>query len=162
MDLVVDNVMENLHRLAMDLRPASLDHLGLEAALRQHIQTLQEKLSLEIKFGIFRVNERLPANMEIALYRIVQEALNNVVRHARATRVDVIIQRRDDILILIVEDNGVGYDPAVAMKSDRLGLFGMRERAEMLGGKLVVESAAGKGTTVFVEVPYASSNSHRG
>ena len=162
MDQVVDNVMENLHRLAMDLRPASLDHLGLEAALRQHIQTLREKLSLEIKFGIFRVNERLPANMEIALYRIVQEALNNVVRHARATRVDVIIQRRDDILILIVEDNGVGYDPAVAMKSERLGFFGMRERAEMLGGKLVVESAAGRGTTVFVEVPYASSNSHRG
>jgi PAS domain S-box-containing protein len=162
MDRVVDNVMENLHRLAMNLHPASLDRLGLQAALLQHIETLREKISLEIQFEMIGVNERLPANVEIALFRIVQEAINNVVRHAQATQVDVLIQTRNGSLVILIEDNGVGFDPEIARNSDRLGLFGMRERAEMLGGKLVIESSAGHGTTILVEVPNAYSNSHRG
>ncbi len=162
MSRVLDNAMENIHRLAMDLRPAALDKLGLEAALRQHIRTVRKRFGLEIQFDMTGVSERMTPRMEIALYRILQEALNNVARHAKATRADVLIQTRGDNLILIVEDNGVGFDPQTSAQVDRLGIFGMCERAEMLGGKLTVESSPGKGTTVFVEVPYEHANSHRG
>ncbi len=162
MSKVLDSVMDDLHQLAMDLRPASLDQLGLETALNQHIHITCEKFGLNIQFEMVGVKERLPANMEIALYRIVQEALSNIIRHASASHVDVLIQPRGGSLILIVEDDGVGFDPMEAAKSDRLGLFGMRERAEMLGGKLVIESAVGHGTTIQVEVPYEYSNSDRG
>jgi signal transduction histidine kinase len=161
MGKVLETVIENLHRLAMDLRPASLDYLGLEAALRQHVETMSEKLGLEIQFAMTGISERLPANIEIAFYRIVQEALNNVARHARATHVDVLITKREDCLALIIEDDGIGFIPAEATKGKRMGLDGMRERAEMLDGKLVVESIPGKGSTILVEVPYAYPNSHR-
>jgi PAS domain S-box-containing protein len=161
MNQVLDSVMENLHRLAMDLRPASLDYLGLEAALQQHIEMMSERQGLKIEFAMTGINERLPNNMEIVFYRIVQEALNNVARHARATYVDVLITQRDDCLVLIIEDDGIGFIPAEAIKGTRLGLNGMRERAEMLGGKLTVESIPGKGSTVLVEVPHANPSSHR-
>jgi signal transduction histidine kinase len=161
MNQVLDNVMENLHRLAMDLRPASLDYLGLEAALKQHVEMMRERIGLKIEFAMLEINERLPANYEIAFYRIVQEALNNVARHARATYVDVLITQRDDCLALIIEDDGIGFNPSEAIKGKRLGLNGMRERAEMLGGKLTVESVPGKGSTVLVEVPYANPSYRR-
>jgi signal transduction histidine kinase len=92
--------------------------------------------------------------METALYRIVQEGLTNVARHAQATHVSVLLARHGDRVITIVEDNGLGFDPMAATHSGRLGLLGMRERAEMLGGSLVVESSPGIGTTLCVEVPY--------
>jgi signal transduction histidine kinase len=158
---VLDTVIENLHRLAMDLRPVSLDYLGLEAALQQHVELMNEKLGLEIQFAMTKINERLPANVEIAFYRIVQEALNNVVRHAKASHVDVLITRRDDCLVLMIEDDGIGFIPADAAKGKRLGLNGMRERAEMLDGKLLIESVPEKGTVILVEVPYANPNSYR-
>jgi signal transduction histidine kinase len=97
--------------------------------------------------------------VETALYRIVQEALTNVVRHARATSVDVLLERRGSQVITVIEDNGVGFDPKEAARSGRLGLFGMQERVEMLGGTLLVESSVGVGTTVVAEVPYAHSHS---
>jgi signal transduction histidine kinase len=160
MNRLLDGVQEDLHRLAMDLRPASLDHLGLAAALRQHAEMISERNGLLVRFEMMGVKDRLPPEMEVAIYRIVQEALNNVVRHAHATQVDVLLQHREDCLALIIEDDGVGFDPAVALKSERLGLYGMRERAEMLGGKLTLESSAGRGATILVEVPHVNPNSH--
>jgi len=159
---MVDGVIEDLHRLAMDLRPASLDHLGLVAALRQYVEAVSDKHGLVVQFETVGFDDRLPSDVETALYRIVQEALTNVIRHARATRVDVLLEQRGDKLIVIVEDNGVGFDPFAAMQSGRLGLFGMRERIEMLAGTLVLESAAGAGTTLLVEVPYGDSDTYRG
>jgi signal transduction histidine kinase len=156
-----ESVLENLHRLAANLRPASLDHLGLVAALRQYQEMLQDQHGLQIELDAEFFEGRLPSDVETALYRIVQEALTNVIRHAQATQVEVLLEQRSDQLKLIVEDNGVGFDPAVAMQSGRLGLFGMRERAEMLGGILTVQSAVGTGTTVLLEVPYDRSSSHR-
>ncbi len=160
--LTADEVLENLHRLAVDLRPASLDHLGLVPALRQYMEVINDRYGLIAQFEVVNVNDRLPTEMETALYRIVQEAITNVTRYAQATRVDVLLEQRQDTLALIVEDNGVGFDPAAARQGDRLGLFGMRERAEMLGGELLVESAANRGTTILVEVPYVHSHPHRG
>jgi PAS domain S-box-containing protein len=162
MNRMLENVLEDLHRLAMDLRPASLDHLGLAAALRQHIAMVNEKYGLVAQFEMLGSPERLPDELEIAFYRIVQEALNNVIRHARAKRVDVVLDRRANDLVLIIEDDGIGFDPQTTLeKSERLGLFGMRERAEMLGGKLIIESAPGQGTTLLVEVPYGNTHSDR-
>lgn len=159
---LLENIMEDLHRLAVDLRPASLDHLGLAAALQQHVAMVSEKFGLVARFQMLGLQGRLPEEMEIAFYRIVQEALNNVVRHSKAKCVDVILEPRQDSLVLIIEDDGVGFDPqSISSKPGRLGLFGMRERAEMLGGKLIIESCVGNGTTLVVEVPYGNSHSDR-
>jgi nitrate/nitrite-specific signal transduction histidine kinase len=159
---MADEILENLHRLAMDLRPASLDYLGLMAALQQYLEAFSDKHDLTVQFETTGFNERLPLDVETALYRIVQEALTNVIRHAQATRADVILERRQDKLIMIIEDNGVGIDLPAVMDSDRLGIVGMRERTEMLGGEFTVERTAGAGTTVHVEVPYGNSRTHRG
>ena len=104
----------------------------------------------------------MPATVETALYRVVQEALTNVARHAQATRVDVVLERRGDQVIVLIEDDGVGFDARAAIQSGRLGLVGIRERVGMLGGTLAIESTVGAGTTVLVEVPYGHSHSDRG
>jgi PAS domain S-box-containing protein len=152
---ITDNILENLHRLAMDLRPASLDHLGLVAALGQYIETFnrQHFPPLMAQFAAMGLKDvRLSAVVETTLYRIVQEALTNVARHAQATRVDVLLKRRGNQVVIIIEDNGVGFNFETAIQSRRLGLLGMRERAEMLNGRLTVESSPGQGTTIQVEV----------
>jgi signal transduction histidine kinase len=158
---MVDSVLENLHRLAMDLRPASLDHLGLVAALRQYAESVSDQHGLVVQFETVGLCDRLPSDVESSIYRMVQEALTNVIRHAQATRVDVLLEQRDDKLVVIVEDNGVGFNPTVVTQNGRLGLFGVRERAEMLGGRLVLESAAGAGTILLVEVPYGDPDPDR-
>lgn len=156
---MTNDILENLHRLAINLRPATLDHLGLTAALRQYIDTFSQQHGLKTQFEIVGLDDRrLPPAVETNLYRIVQEALTNVVRHAGATRVDVLLERRGDQMVTIVEDDGVGFDPDAAGQSGRLGLLGMRERAEMLGGVLSIESVPGSNTTIYVEVPYDDSN----
>ncbi|GAB4558946.1 MAG: hypothetical protein Kow0047_04460 [Anaerolineae bacterium] len=155
-----EGVLEGLHRLAVALRPASLDHLGLVAALRQHIETFGRQHQLAVQFEAVGLDgERLPAEVETAVYRIVQEALTNVIRHAHATHVDVLLERRGNHLIALVEDDGVGFTPESPQDQARLGLFGMRERAEMLRGHLTIESAPGSGTTVYVEIPLCPSES---
>lgn len=156
---MTNDVLENLHRLAINLRPASLDHLGLIAALRQYIETFSRQYNIKTQFEVVGLDDkRLPPTVETNLYRIVQEALTNVVRHARASRVDVLLERRGDQMVTIIEDNGVGFDAEAAGQSGRLGLLGMRERAEMLGGTLAIESTIGSNTTIYVEVPYAHSD----
>ncbi len=151
-----DTIMEDFHRLAMDLRPASLDHLGLVPAVRQYVQMISERSGLAAQFmdrGF--ENVRLKQEVETTLYRIAQEALTNAVRHARATLIDVLLERRADRVTLIVEDNGIGFEPGEVTYSSasRLGLAGMQERAEMLGGTMAIESSPGKGTTVVVMIP---------
>jgi PAS domain S-box-containing protein len=157
-----DSVLENLHQLASDLRPASLDHLGLAEALRQYTETFscQHNLTVQLETVGFE-HQRLSPTAETALYRIVQEALTNVARHAQASRVGVLLECRGERLVVIVEDDGLGCDPQAALQSGRLGLLGIRERAEMLGGSLEMESSPGAGTTLFVEVPYVHSHPDR-
>ncbi|MCP4543956.1 MAG: GAF domain-containing sensor histidine kinase, partial [Chloroflexi bacterium] len=158
---MANEVLENLHRLAMDLRPASLDHLGLVAALRQYIESFGQQHSLTIEFEAVGLDEKhLPPTVEINLYRIVQEALTNVIRHSQASHVGVLLKRRLEQIVVIVEDNGIGFEPKTVVQSGRLGLLGMHERAEMLDGSLTVESTVGTGTTIFVEVPYVYSHSN--
>jgi PAS domain S-box-containing protein len=156
MEASLDDIMKNLHRVAMALRPASLDHLGLVAALRQHVESVGAKYGLKIYFKETGIKERLPDNVETVLYRITQEALTNVVKHARASQVDVILTVRNEKLVLIIEDDGCGFDPEAVPNDGHLGLFGLRERAQMIDGALTIESAQGKGTTILVEVNYAN------
>jgi signal transduction histidine kinase len=159
----VEEVLQDLHGLAMDLRPSSLDHVGLVPALRQYAERITLRHALTVDFGAIGLDgQRLLPEMEIMIYRIVQEALTNVVRHAAATHVDVIVERCSGWVRVIVEDNGHGFDTEEAMYSGRLGLLGMRERAEMLGGHLMIDSAPGAGTTVLMEVVYDGSDSDRG
>ncbi len=159
-----DAVIDGLHRLAADLRPASLHHLGLEAALRQYSQLAGSKFGLKVHFKARGMTgERFSTEVETALYRVVQEALANVAHHARATRADVLLQRRGDRVVVTIEDDGVGFEQNKARKrgGDHLGLLGLEERAAALGGTLTVESAPGAGTTIVVEVPIADSNPDR-
>ncbi len=157
-----DAVIDGLRRLAADLRPASLDHLGLEAALRQYSRSAASKFGLEVRFKARGfTGKRLPAVVETALYRVVQEAMTNVVRHAGATRVDILAERRGDRVMVMVEDDGVGFEPGRVQRGNHFGLLGMRERAEALGGTLAVESTPGAGSTVVVEVPSADPHPDR-
>jgi signal transduction histidine kinase len=157
-----DAVIDGLHRLAADLRPPSLDHLGLDAALRQYARSSAATYGLDVRFKARGFSaERLPAIVETALFRVVQEAVTNVVRHARASRVDVLLERRGDRVLAMVEDDGVGFDPDRVPIGEHFGLVGLRERAEALDGSLTVESGPGAGTTVVVEVASADPDSDR-
>jgi signal transduction histidine kinase len=160
---LTDGVLEELHRLAMDLRPASLDHLGLPVAVEQLVQGARERYGLDIHLRIagFPTEGRLPDSVETSLYRLVQEALTNAVRHARARNVDVILELREGKCTVIVEDDGVGFDAGRIRPRGHLGLVGMQERAQMLGGDIQIESRTGGGTTVAAEVPYDYSNTNR-
>jgi signal transduction histidine kinase len=151
---LVNGVLENLHRLAVDLRPATLDYLGLTAATRQYIAGVREKYGLAIQDEYMELPQRLPPDMETIIYRIIQEALANVVRHAKATQAEVRIEPDHDKIRVRISDNGSGFNLDEALAKKRLGLFGMRERAEMLGGSLKVESEPGCGTRISLEAPY--------
>ncbi|MCK5646622.1 MAG: sensor histidine kinase, partial [Anaerolineales bacterium] len=150
-----NEIQTNLHQLAVDLRPASLDHLGLVTALEQYVNDFNQQYNIQVEFeAVGMRKERLPNDVETAIFRIVQESLTNVILHAEATHVDVVISRRSRHVAATIEDNGVGFMPTTPTYEDHLGLFGMRERVEMLGGRFTIESSPGVGTTVNVEVPY--------
>ncbi|MFA6957189.1 MAG: GAF domain-containing protein [Thermoanaerobaculia bacterium] len=157
-----DAVIDGLHRLAADLRPASLDHLGLEAALRQYSRSAGTETGLAVRFKARGfTDDRLEPAIETALYRVVQEAVANVVRHARATGVDIFVRHRGDSIMVMIEDDGVGFEERLVPLNGHFGLLGMRERAAALGGTLTVESTPGAGTTIVVEVPIDNPNSDR-
>ena len=149
-----NTIQDNLHKLAVNLRPASLDHLGLVTTLRQYIAEFNRQYNLPVDFEAVGMDDiRLPIDLETALFRIVQESLTNVVLHSQATRVDVLLSLHNHHMVTIVEDNGIGFLEGSSSLEDHLGLFGMRERIEMLGGTFMIESSPGKGTTVKAEVP---------
>jgi signal transduction histidine kinase len=148
-------IQKNLHLLAVNLRPASLDHLGLVTTLQQFIHEFSRQYNISVEFETVGIQDRrLPIEVETALFRIIQESLTNVVLHAQATQVDVLLSLTEKHISAIVEDNGVGFTHASTMTEEQLGLFGMRERVEMLGGRFTIESSPGKGTTIKAEVPY--------
>ncbi len=154
--------------LAWELRPTALDDLGLATALMNFVEEWSGhyQISAEARVTGFNSGElRLSPQTETCIYRIAQESLNNVYKHAQAARVSVILERRDGHAMLIVEDDGVGFDLAEAPSWEDgrgLGLVGMRERAALLGGSVELESAPGKGTTVFARVPVAPKSGGRG
>ncbi len=148
--------LQCVREMILGLRPASLDDLGLLPALRRLGEDLGRRAGFEVEIDGSRLTKRLPAEVETVLFRIVQEGLNNVSRHAGARRVGLQLSLGDDGVYVLLEDDGVGFDPTrVEPPGDgrRLGLLGMQERASLAGGEVVVESAIGAGTRLHVRLP---------
>jgi signal transduction histidine kinase len=148
-ELVV-STLQDVRRLAVELRPKALDDFGLVPALERLAQTFTEQIGIEVDVEASLGDERLRPEVETALYRLVQEALTNVVKHARASRVSISLVRRTRTVSAVIEDDGVGF---TEISEDGLGLVGMRERVGLLDGRLEVESNPGRGTTIVAEVP---------
>jgi PAS domain S-box-containing protein len=140
-----------------ELRPPGLDQLGLLAALTEHARQVAARARLSVAVTGTEIVPRLPPESEIVLFRIAQEALTNVVKHARASKAAIALETGPDKVVMTISDDGRGYDPAARLAQTQvtasLGLVGMRERAESIGGRLRVESAPGRGTRVIVEAP---------
>lgn len=151
--------LDEVHRLMHDLRPSVLDDLGLCAGLRWFADRHLTRNGIAVRFEVSSLPDRLPPEVETALFRAAQEALTNVKRHARAERVLVQCSVQDGALVLEIEDDGEGFDPtAVAPRpgdARGLGLLGMRERVELFGGSVTMDSAPGAGTRVVISVPAA-------
>ncbi len=149
---LVRSTLQDVRQLAVELRPTALDDFGLVAAVERLTESFAEQTGIAVEFVPNVPEGRLPPDVETALYRIVQESLTNVVKHARAGHVSVVLTQKDGAVSVVVEDDGVGFEPLRA-RGDGLGLVGMRERVGLLGGRVTVESRPGAGTTFVAEVP---------
>jgi two-component system, NarL family, sensor histidine kinase DevS len=152
--------LQDVRRLAVELRPKVLDDFGLVPALERLTETFAEQTGIVVRFESGLGAERLPAEVETALYRIVQESLTNIVKHAHARTISIALTRKPGTVAVVVEDDGQGFDPA-GVGEGGFGLEGMRERVGLLDGRLQVESSEGAGTTLVAEVP-ASQAPERG
>ncbi|MHC4534785.1 MAG: sensor histidine kinase [Planctomycetota bacterium] len=150
-------ILDEVHDLALELRPSILDDLGLVMALQRYVEEFARKLNIPVDYHTAGFEDnRLPPQMEIMIYRIIQEALTNVAKHAHPSNVSVLLEYRGQTVLAIVEDDGQGFDVAQVMNSgvkEKLGLYGMEERVALIRGTLTIESQPGTGTTVFVEAP---------
>ena len=152
---VAQQLDRDVDHLVWELRPTALDDLGLRAALANYIEDWSRRAQIHAELHTAGLStERLASEIETTLYRIAQEALNNIAKHAHARQVEIILERRTDQVLLIVEDDGVGFEP-VGMDRQRrgFGLLGMQERAALVGATIQIESAPGEGTTIFVRTP---------
>lgn len=164
---LTDLIGKEVHHLALELRPTALDDLGLETTLVNYVEEWSERSGVATDFHSTGLDKaRLPPPLETALYRIVQEGLTNVVKHAGARHVSLIVQRSADQVLAILEDDGRGFDAeaeaGLSGPAGRLGLRGMRERATLFGGTVTVESAHGTGTTIFVRIPLGPEGREEG
>jgi signal transduction histidine kinase len=146
--------LQDVRRLAVELRPSALDDFGLVTAVERLTDTFREQSGLEVELAAQLGPDRLPSEVETALYRVIQEAFTNIVKHSGASRVSVLLQRNVASVLAVVEDDGSGFDPG-RTREDALGLAGMRERLALVGGRLRIESSSGAGTTLVAEVPTA-------
>jgi signal transduction histidine kinase len=151
---LVDSALGDVRRLTVELRPPALDDFGLGAALERLASVMGERSPFTLDVNVAVPAGVLPAEHETAIYRIVQEALTNVVKHASAKHVSIVVASSEKSVRAVVEDDGTGFVPG-SVREQALGLVGMRERAQLLGGRLEVESSPGSGTTVLVELPLA-------
>lgn len=155
---LVEKSVAAVHQFARELRPAALDDLGLIAALHAYLKPLARRRKLRIKLVAFAGVEALTIERRTVLYRVAQEALTNIGRHAHASQVDVSIQAIPDGVRMDIHDDGISFkvpEHFAARTGQRLGLIGMRERMEMVGGTLLIQSAPGSGTTVRADLPLA-------
>ena len=155
LEKVAQQLDQDVDHLVWELRPTALDDLGLRAALANYIQDWSHRAGVRADLHTTGLSvDRLTSEVETTLYRIAQEALNNIAKHARAENVDVILERRTDHVSLIIEDDGVGFEQGHAVaRHQGFGLLGMQERAALVGATVQIESAAGEGTTIIVRMP---------
>jgi PAS domain S-box-containing protein len=158
---VAQQLDRDVDHLVWELRPTALDDLGLRAALTNYVQNWSKRVGIAADLHTSGLlDERLAPDAETTLYRIAQEALTNVAKHAHATHVDVILERRSDYVLLVVEDNGVGFDSGAGGGTDGFGLAGMQERAALVGATLEIESSPNGGTTVLVRMTANAPTTH--
>jgi PAS domain S-box-containing protein len=160
---LTDLIGREVHHLALELRPTALDDIGLQAALANYTEGWAERSGVEVDFHAIGLDGiRLPTLVETTLYRVVQEALTNVLKHAGASHVSVVLQRSPIQVSAVVEDDGRGFDtdsPEAAIAAERrLGVLGMRERVALVGGTLTIEANIGRGTTVIARVPLSGES----
>jgi two-component system sensor histidine kinase UhpB len=151
--------LDDVRRIAVELRPSLLDDLGLIDALHAYIEGLNKAGHMHVALALEGLDGRLPSAVELALYRVAQEALTNVRRHAGATQARVRLSRDGSAVVLQVEDDGAGFDPSHPRPQGGLGVAGMRERMALIGGTLAVRSAPGEGTTITATAPVAPGGS---
>ena len=147
------NVLEELRRISLDLRPGSLDELGLRPSVEELVLRFERAAGIDAHLDAPATLPPVDPDAQAAIYRFVQEALTNVSRHAKATRVDVRMLADAGRLSVETSDDGVGFVPSTALAGTGLGLIGMTERSRMLGGQLVIDSAPGRGTRIRLELP---------
>jgi len=147
-----------MRQLSMDLRPTMLDELGLIPTLRWYVQNFSKRLGIECQFQAIGFEGKLPPQIETAFYRIVQEALNNISKHAEATHVEISFEQRDSMIYASIIDNGKGFNLERVLHPESpergFGIIGMQERISLLGGKIDIQSRPGFGTQIHIEVPY--------
>jgi len=154
---LVEKSVDIVHRFARELRPAVLDDLGLIPALHAFLKSFTEETGIRVSLTAFAGLEKLNNAKRTVFYRVAQEALTNVARHAQANRVDVSIEKLPDAVLMRITDDGKSFDVESmwkVRKNQRLGMLGMRERVEMIGGTFSVESTVGKGTIVTTRIPF--------
>ncbi len=152
---LVSGALDGVRRLAVDLRPSTLDDLGLAPAIESYAREFGDRWNIVVRISVEGIDTRLPRDQELIVYRVIQESLMNVAKHARATSVHIELARIDGRLMATIRDNGRGFDVTRTLeeRDRRLGLFGMQERAGLAGGQLVVHSTPDAGTTVTLTIP---------
>ncbi|RIK20349.1 MAG: sensor histidine kinase, partial [Anaerolineae bacterium] len=159
-------VLQEVHNVISDLRPSTLDNLGLVPALRSHMSAFESRTGIQTQLLVQGKSVRLKPEVETTIFRVVQESLTNVVRHAEARSVLVTVAFGDDGVFLSIQDDGRGFDVGQALAGDRgraaWGLLGIHERASLVGGTADIVSVPGEGTTVRVSIPQPFKEEHDG
>lgn len=152
--VMVRNALYEVRRIIYDLRPMALDDLGLVPTLRKYLQTTEDyNTGVHLNFVNLGQVKRLPSDMEVALFRLVQEAVQNSLKHAEPKQVQVKLSISKEMVTVVVKDDGKGFDSSI-QKEGSFGLVGMRERVELLEGEMTIDSQPGSGTLVFIQIPY--------
>jgi signal transduction histidine kinase len=159
---LVDSTITTMRRISSDLRPGILDDLGIVPAVDWLVSNFQNRTGIEVMLNVEPPNLEIPKEMHTSLYRIVQEALTNVMRHAQATQVKIKIEGRPQEVVIEVRDNGRGFDPNTLGHTRSLGLTGIRERAALIGASAEIIGSPGTGTLVSVHVPINGSETAGG
>lgn len=145
--------LENIRKIIFALRPMDLDDLGLVPAIKRFMSEFEKQNGISIKFKFVGRQRRYPSAIEVAVFRIIQEALNNVAKHAEASHVKVLLETQANTICAIIRDDGLGFDPDTAEEENSFGIRGMKERTDLLGGSININSAPGKGTEIFLRIP---------
>lgn len=150
----IQQSLQEVRRIIYDLRPMALDDLGLFPTIKKHVSTVSEYNDIDIQLTLHGEKKRLQTEYEIALFRLIQEGLQNSMKHANASLVKVILEIRDSTIALLIQDDGDGFDLNEKNKKDSYGIIGMKERVDLLDGKLHIRTAPQEGTTIKVILPY--------
>jgi signal transduction histidine kinase len=154
----------DIHRTASDLRPTAIDDLGIFKAIEAYVAEWQERYGIRVDIQTLGRDDALPADAAAVLYRLIQEGMTNILKHASASKVSIVLEKKPEGLALVLEDNGIGFDPDGVCRppsgigrTQGLGLSGMKERVALLGGTIAFESEPGRGCTIFIQIPLQTS-----